>query len=245
MAGTFPTLSSGCSVLSTFTRAAIAPVRVVQFGDDSEQRWATFSPLGGWTLDLTDIGAADLTALRDFQDLQKGGFDTTWTFSLDSINYTGCTFEVDEITWTETTPNLFSARVAFRQTRRPGDTAAAPGSLIFPSIRTGVITQMPFETGRAYESVKVDLPTSRRIAAYTRTTPLHRWSLRFPAITKTEALTLFNFFIACGGKLRTFQFDDPVTSTAYFNVRFDMDAMEIQHSGPNRCSTTVLLREHS
>jgi phage-related protein len=241
MAGTFPVLSSGCVAMLPLTKRRRAPIGSMTFGDRSQQIFADGPQINSWDLQYNDLSYTDLAILRDFFDLQKGAFDKTWTFPIDATNFANCTFIGDVFDYTEDSPLRFRVSLSLRQVRSAGMPASPPAS--FPSIKPGVVTQLPFGTRHFYETVSVEMPSGQKYSASTITNPMRTWSLAFPVLTRAEANALLGFFAATWGRLKTFEWTDPQTTEVFPRVRFAQDEIAIEHRTPNTVSTSLLVEE--
>ena len=112
MANVFPTLSSGSMRVSpTLATNAMVQypltlvnsyvVRVIQFLDDSEQRFVVRGPLFGATLEFHGLNGADLSVLREFFYEMRGGYVdaalvNTFSIKLAGITYNYCIFDTDD-----------------------------------------------------------------------------------------------------------------------------------------------------
>lgn len=114
----FPALKSGSAAMYPLTRSIECSTQVVQFCDDSEQRWKSRAKVSGFVLEYTDISGYDLGILRDFFRTVKGRGDTTWDVTIGGVLYQYMMFDSDEFTFTETRPNRFTVRLSCKQWRK-------------------------------------------------------------------------------------------------------------------------------
>lgn len=115
MAGTFPALKTGVVGMYPATLGLTYRTDVVQFVNDSEQRWATQPALGEFELTFTAVDGYDLSLVMDFFRSQKGQFDGTWTLTINSNTYNNCTFLDDAFTWTERKAERYDFTLKCRQ----------------------------------------------------------------------------------------------------------------------------------
>jgi hypothetical protein len=113
----FPALRSGVVGMYPATLGKIYKTEVVQFVNDSEQRWATWPGFGDFELVFTDINGYDLSLLLDFFRSMKGQFDDSWRLIINGQTYTNCCFLQDDFTYTESKPERYSITLKCRQTR--------------------------------------------------------------------------------------------------------------------------------
>ena len=115
----FPTLRSGVVTMYGAERTVRQGTGVVQFLDDSEQRWRQHGALAGFTLEFRHIDGYDLANVLEFFRSMKGRFDSTWDLTLGGTLHPYLAFEDDEISWQESKPNRFSLQLRVRQARVP------------------------------------------------------------------------------------------------------------------------------
>lgn len=113
----FPALRSGAVTMYGCQRDLRFGTGMVQFCDDSEQRWKTHGRLVGFTLEFRNIDGYDFANIQEFFRSMKGAFDSTWDLTLDGTLHADLCFDTDEIAWTETKPNRFSLSLRVRQVR--------------------------------------------------------------------------------------------------------------------------------
>lgn len=118
MAAHFPTLSCGNVLRYPATHGVEIPTGVIQFEDDSEQRWVRSPTLHQWSLVFSDLSEADLATIETFWLACKGAFDATWDITIGNTTYSYCTFLDDEFTPTETARGRFSLTLQVRQVRK-------------------------------------------------------------------------------------------------------------------------------
>lgn len=111
----FPSLKTGVVGMYPTTLGLSYKTEVVQFVNDTEQRWATWPGLGDFELVFTDVDGYDLSTLLDFFRSTKGQFDATWTLVMNGATYNNCTFMQDDFTFTEAKPERYSVTFRCRQ----------------------------------------------------------------------------------------------------------------------------------
>lgn len=113
----FPNLQSGSVTKYGAARDRVHRTAVVQFCNDTEQRWKQKKPEGAFSLQLTRINGYDLSNVLAFFRSMKGRFDSTWDLTLAGATYNNCCFSQDSISWTEAAPNLYTLSLRCRQVR--------------------------------------------------------------------------------------------------------------------------------
>jgi hypothetical protein len=114
----------------------------------------------------------------------------------------------------------------------------------FPTFTGGVRTQLPASYLSRFLVDRNDQATGKRYAYYRKSTSLLGWELSFPVITDSELATLEAFFVARKGRLETFTLTDPYDETVYTDCRFGMDALQVEHLGPNHHKVKVVIVQH-
>lgn len=237
MPSTFPTFARGNVWLTPATRALSAPTKVLQFLNDTEQRWRAADYQESWTLIYSDLSFAEVAAIRNFFVTMKGAYDATWTFPFEGTNYTLMCFDQDEFTAEETAPLCWNVTLKIRQTVKSA-TYASGVTATFPSI-----CQLPFVQKARFRTVRNDLASGARFTRYQLGSPLASWSLPFSVLTATEFGSLLNLFVSVGGRYGTIQFTDPETGTVYPNCRFDTDTFEARYIGTRQYAVTLPIVE--
>jgi len=114
----FPTLSSGAVALDPVRHVTKYPVRVIEFNDDSTQRWKQSAALSEFELAFTDLSAADRDTLQTFFDSVKGAYDSTWDITIGGTLYSYMAFDDDAPRWSEKTAESWDVSFKIRQTRK-------------------------------------------------------------------------------------------------------------------------------
>ncbi len=99
---------------SSLTAGATA--RVLQFDDDSEQRWIEAPPLVRRTLELGHINAYDLANVIEFWRSMKGRFDATWDITIGGRTERNLAFADDTLNIEQTLPGRFNLTLKLMQT---------------------------------------------------------------------------------------------------------------------------------
>ena len=113
----FPTLHRGAEAHVGTTRTVKQAVEIVQFADDSEQRWIKSPPLNRFTLVFRYLDGVDVSNIRQFFNDQKGRFGTDWDITINGDLYENMTFDQDDFSPTEPAdkPELFHLTLKARQ----------------------------------------------------------------------------------------------------------------------------------
>jgi hypothetical protein len=114
----FPTLASGAAVLLPLTQTLHSPVRILQFGDFSTQRFRLSATLRRFQLQLDGLSYADYVSVRDFFEARKGAFDSTWDLTVSGTTYSYLAFESDELAAVENSDSQFTMTIPIRQVRK-------------------------------------------------------------------------------------------------------------------------------
>jgi len=112
----------------------------------------------------------------------------------------------------------------------------------FPSIVTGVVTQLPWGVMQTASVSRVSMDHGFVYAYYYVATPLLSWELNFSVLTASELSTLWTFWEAMKGAWDTFSFTDPDTSTAY-TCRFEGDDFAVSYLGAGQYSLKLVITE--
>ena len=133
MPNVFPTLSSGSmTVHGALGAGAMAQypstivqsyaTGIVQFVDDSEQRWTSRIVLFGATLEFRGLNGYDLSLIRNFWAQMKGGYVdsalvNTFTITIGGNTYNFCAFDGDEFEEECERAEQYSLQLKIRQVR--------------------------------------------------------------------------------------------------------------------------------
>lgn len=240
MAGAFPTLSGGTTVMYPLRLTVSCLTRVQRGTNAEEQRYAVRAPYAMIEATYTNLIEADRAAIQSHFETQKGMFDSTWTLAFDSKTFTAMRFMEDELAWEENKPNLWSATI-----RCMGlyPAISSPPSTL-PALPSGAVTQLPWSKRTRFETNYTDMESGTRHALAFRGGGLtnfptgveRQWDIRVPSTRPATAESFIKFFIDKHGRLGTFDFTDPDTTTLYTGCRFTADELVVSYVGYNLCS---------
>lgn len=115
----FPTIKNGGSVAMYGTEQAKSfGVSVLQFENDSEQRWLNTRELWEGLLVFTSVSGYDLAAVQGFFRSMKGRFDQTWDITIEGSTWNYLTFDQDDFPQTENKYGRFSFQLKCKQVRK-------------------------------------------------------------------------------------------------------------------------------
>lgn len=248
MAGAFPTLSGGTTIMYPFAVKYSCLTSVHRGMNATEQRFVTRAPMVEIEATYTNLTAADQSTIQTFHDSQKGAYDSTWTLAFGGRTYTGMRFLADELEWDETLPNRWSTRL--RMAGFHPALVSPPSTL--PVLPSGSATQRPWTKRRTYDTNMIDTPAGGRYALAFRgggltnfpTGPALAWSLEWRRTTATAADNMAMFFVSKHGRYGSFDFTDPDTTTTHTGCRFGADELTVQYVGYNACSLTAVVEKH-
>ena len=91
---TFPTLKTGAVAQYPAPRRLQFRNQVIRFLDGAEQRYRGYAqPLRVWVIRLDLLDEAELAALADFFEMQKGAYGSfTFVDPRDNVSYPDCSF---------------------------------------------------------------------------------------------------------------------------------------------------------
>lgn len=237
---TFP---STVPLRAPLERRLSMPVRVIEFLNGTEQRWAAGMPLNAFTLQFKDVAAADLAAVQGWFDTIKGAFDATWSFvDADGTTYPYMAADDDALSGAESSVAKWSFSVKLRQVAPSGSYAGAGGAA-YPALYAGVYTQMPFTQGGKWCTTRNDLASGPRYGWAEWTAKRRTWVCSYPAITLAELQSRLAFFMAMRGRLGTFTFHDPQAGVDVPHCRFDTDEFAAQNLGAGQWAVTLPITE--
>lgn len=110
----YPTLSSGRTFLAPLARTTRYPVKVLTFGDGSEQRWRVAPPLERFSLRHDGITTTDRDALFSFFAGRKGDYDE-FDLTMDGATYDHLKLDSPEITARQRPDHLWDVALTLRQ----------------------------------------------------------------------------------------------------------------------------------
>lgn len=237
MAGTFPSLASGFTTVYPVSRETAVSVRVLEYSDNSEQRFLVGAALNSWALEYRSLSADDVAAMEAFFDDQKGAFDRSWTFPFDSVAYTSCLFDQDDFSPMLGANRRYSLTLKIRQTE---PSMAVPASPAFPELASGAVVQAPYCAAKTYETIRNQMSSGIEYAWAQRQFPLMTFTLSYPLISEEEMGALLSFFLARRGRWEAFAFTDPISGTTYDHCRFATDRFESRYIDRRQCSVSNL-----
>jgi hypothetical protein len=245
MAGSFPTLSGGTTVMYPLRIKVSCLTRIQRGTNAAEQRYAVAAPFATFDATYTNLSAADQASVQGFHDSQKGAFDSTWDLTFDGKTFTAMRFTSDELKWTETIPNRWTTQLGFAGFY---PAISSPPST-FPALPSGAVTQLPWSKRRTYETSFTDLEVGVRHATAARdggltnfpTAPELRWDITLRAIRPADAENHIKFFISQHGRFGSFSFTDPDTLVTSSGCRYDSDDLTVSYDGYNRCSISLTI----
>lgn len=211
------------------------------------QAFARSRAMAEFNMTLTEIPAADMTAINNHFASAKGKFDSTWTLDHDGFTYTGMRYEQDQISWEER-GDFWSTKLkalGFCPTF-----SGIPGT--FPSLDSGAVTQRPWGHGDRFETLSVDMPAGQRYTTALRgggltgfsATPIRGWDLVFQTASEAEAQKFLKWFVGQNGKRGTFSFTDPISSTVFTNCRHASDELTVTYNELNSAAFTLSVEQY-
>ena len=250
---TLPTINGGYIGVFPLKSDIAAVTRVNRFKNGAEQRWMIRKPLGQWTLQYTQVDAADRATLDSFVLTQFGPFGQGWEFVTPfpgaGVTYPTCAFTQGAFTWTEAMQDLYSGQITFRQVHAGGLPSASGTN--FPTLSFGV-TGYPFIEADDYYVISEDMECGSRYAfnyygnvglTGFPTGPLKRFTLTLGPLGDTDLGTLIAHFLAMGGRWGAFSFTHPVTSVVYTTMRYDMDTFSAMRVAPKQSMVSIQLMQ--
>ncbi len=112
----------------------------------------------------------------------------------------------------------------------------------FPSIVTGVVTQIPWAVMQTASVSRVAMDPGFVYAYYYDANPVASWELNFSVLTASELSTLRAFWESMKGAWDTFSFTDPDTSTAY-TCRFEGNDFTVSYLGAGQYALKLVIIE--
>lgn len=112
----------------------------------------------------------------------------------------------------------------------------------FPSIITGVVTQLPWGVMQSANVARVEMESGLAYAYYHDATPLLSWELNFSVLAASELSTLRTFWESMKGAWDTFSFTDPDTSTVY-TCRFEGNEFAVSYLGVGQYALKLVITE--
>lgn len=111
----FPTVFGGAVTLYPLTVTNRRPVAVIQFADLSEQRWKRCAGTKAFRLRFSQINWSEANQILTFFDSVKGGFDSTWSITINGTTYNNMVFDGDTYELKETERGIYTIELACHQ----------------------------------------------------------------------------------------------------------------------------------
>ncbi|GAC1674224.1 MAG: hypothetical protein NVS9B2_23490 [Steroidobacteraceae bacterium] len=250
MPGILPLVRGGVSAtLYPFVKRITFDTAIIMNSNATEQRWRRRMPLYEFEWTYNTLSKLDQTAIVAFFNARRGLYDTTWSYTLGTTTFNDLTFLTDAIEGLQGSTATYNLRITARQVRNPGWAAPAVTN-DWPTFSTGANLQIPY--GYQYRNLTTagDSPTGMRyvwqwwggqIPGFP-TGALRRFPITF-SLPDADALTMETFFLAMQGRLKTFNYTDPVQALSYFKMRFDSDVLELRYEDINRVRVATTLIE--
>ncbi len=113
----------------------------------------------------------------------------------------------------------------------------------FPTFAAGETVHVPFKQELEFLNVTNRMPHGWQYSYNLLPDGLKRWEIEF-LLSDEDLETLSNFWEARFGSYEEFSFTDPDTGVTTSKCRFDQDALEVRHLGPNEHQVAVSIREY-
>ncbi len=115
---------------------------------------------------------------------------------------------------------------------------------IFPTLKTGAVTQYPATKSTQYSSFVVRFLDGSD-QRYRQFTPaLLRWNVKLELLDESETRALEQFFLSQEGQFGTFSFVDPWTQAAYPNCSFEQGTFAFQLAGESQGTVSLAIVEN-
>ena len=115
---------------------------------------------------------------------------------------------------------------------------------IFPTLKTGAITQYPATKTTQYSCVVARFLDGSDQRCRDYSAPLRRWTIQLNMLDDVELSALDHFLITQQGRFGTFSFVDPWTQSTISNCTLEQDVLDYQLSGDMRGSTSLVVVEN-
>ena len=113
----------------------------------------------------------------------------------------------------------------------------------FPTFSGGESVHLPFAQGREFWNVTNRMPHGWQYSYNLLPNGLKRWEITF-SLSDADLGTLRTFWEARSGSYEEFTFTDPDTGITTSKCRFDQEALDVRHNGPNEAVVTVIIQEY-
>ncbi len=238
---TYPTLSTGTTLIASLKQSLCSPVRVKQFAGGQVQRWRVAAAYLRFEISHVKLRWADVITLRNFWDAQ--GLAGPWSLPVGAATYNNCVFSDKLFTAQEQQRGLVNVSLKARQVL-PESTVAHPtigGTQ--PSFPAGLV-QAPYNSAKRRNAIVSDRETGPRYEYDYDAASLIAFDVTLNALTQTERDSLVAFFASVGGPWAPFNFTDPDTATVYTHIFFSMDELAVEKLASNVYRSAFTLVEN-
>lgn len=209
MAGSFPTLKSGNTIFYPLQDTHSFGTDVIQFLDDSEQRWRNRLMLRQFRLTFANINAYDQSLILSFFRSQFGSFDT-WSITIGAATHNNLFFASDDYSITEDKPNRYTLSFDVGQTKSAAPTIPTPANSYFPQLNaSGLITSLPYNVVKSYLTTEDRVQIGKKYGFKWRSNPISRFNLSLTNIKQSELDIIRDHFYSMEGRKGEFIFLDP------------------------------------
>lgn len=115
---------------------------------------------------------------------------------------------------------------------------------LFPTLRTGAVTQYPAERSVEFATQVLWFVGGAEQRFPERAGPLRRWVVRLDLLDEAELNALAEFFRLQGGRAVEFAFTDPWDGTVHAACSVDADELVMELVDEGRCRTSLIVREN-
>ena len=112
----------------------------------------------------------------------------------------------------------------------------------FPTLKSQAIAQYPSDRAIRYRTQVYRYVDGSEQRVRDCSAPVNRWTLRFTALSATEARALVDFHSQQRGRAGTFLFVDPWTGAEH-TACFEQDELQINHVGEDKSACELQIRE--
>lgn len=244
-----PLVRGTAQALYPFTKRWIFDTGIAFNCNGTEQRWKRNAPKLEFEWQWNDLFKTDATGLvTHFSDV-LGMYGATWTFQLGSTVYSNLSLQSDLITVLQNGPMTYSTTMVARQTQNRGWTAPSVANA-WPTFSSGASLQIPYQASYRTLTTAGDSPSGTRYAfpwwsgtlSGFPSIPLRRFPIAMD-LPDVDAETLETFFCWAQGRLKTFDYHDPVQNSDYWKIRFEQDTLELRYLDVNHVQVNVSLIE--
>ena len=115
---------------------------------------------------------------------------------------------------------------------------------IFPTLKTGAITQYPATKTTQYSCVVARFLDGSDQRCRDYSAPLRRWTIQLNMLDDAELSALDQFFNSQQGRFEIFSFVDPWTQSTIPSCSVEQDVLDYDLSGEMRGSTSLVVVEN-